>query len=181
MDLGLTIEGDYRPAQGTWVRDLGPADLALFEAAPRIKQELHAKRLTMRHHALARSIARDEDVEAAALTSGYTLGNARQIVQSPAFKELVEHYRGLREAELVDPGAAKMALLHQQAAEELLVRLEDEPEAFSHDQLRKVMTDTADRIGLGPRTTNTNVNLHVNVAARMQEARKRLKTIEHQP
>lgn len=75
-----------------------------------------------------------------------------------------------------------MADLGLEAAHEIRERLEEDPKQFRNNELLGIVERTADRTGHGPVTTQNQNHLHVHLASRLEEARKRMdavKLIEH--
>jgi hypothetical protein len=75
---------------------------------------------------------------------------------------------------------------HKQAAsmtldmlEELRTRFEETPDKMSNEFLIDTVTKLADRTGHGPRTTQVNVN--VDLAARLEMARRRAGLVPVEP
>lgn len=172
MDLGLDI---FRPRAlaepeltGSVVRELTPTDLA----APKAKVST-IKRLSDRHHALARSVAAGlSNIECAAI-HGYTPSTVSSLKGDPAFQELVEFYHAKADAAMADLHV-RLSGLSAIAAAILLERLEENPEKFSAEELRELLKLGADRTGHGPQSKNTQVNINVNLADRLQAARQRV-------
>jgi hypothetical protein len=129
------------------------------------------KRITERHHALARNIASGMPVGEAGLLQGYSASRVSILQNDPAFQELVGFYRedALRPYRDLHVRLSGLAL---DAAEELSNRLEETPEDISVGQLVELTKMGADRTGHGPQATNLNVN--VDLAGRLEAARKRV-------
>ena len=82
------------PIEVEYVRELNEADLALMAAAPLGSQPPALKRLTDRHHALARLISAGTPEGEAALILGYDISRVSILKNSPAFQELLALYNG---------------------------------------------------------------------------------------
>ena len=155
------------------VRPLDVADLALLDA-PRETKPRVIEKLRERHHSLARILASGASNNQASLLTGYDPARVSVLRSDPAFSDLITHYQTLVDEKFVDQaviwnGMTKDALL------EIRDRLEDAPDEFSNDMLLKIATAGADRTGHGPSTTqNSNVNVVVGMADRMERARSRL-------
>ena len=137
-------------APPTFLRDIRHEDLALL-ASPgaELAQSRPITRIRAQHHLAARLIAEGrKPVEVAAIT-GYTPARIQQLRNDPAFQELCSHYKGQVDARYLDVHA-RLALLGTMATEELQERLEEDPEAFSNEELRKLAETTLDRGGYGP-------------------------------
>lgn len=128
------------------------------------------KRIKDSHHAVARLLADGVRPIEIALITGYAPGRISHLNKDPAFRELVDFYRqniDLARQDLHD----RLAALSFDAAQELQRRLEESPDDFSLKELMSVVAMTADRTGYGPKTTQVNVN--VNLAERLEAARRR--------
>lgn len=152
-----------KPLTADILGDLNEADFAALatekgSVAPAIK------RISDRHHQLARNIASGMDMTQAGVISGYSASRVSILKADPAFKELVEFYRTDVDLAYRD--------LHQQlsglaldATAEISDRLELEPEKFTVGQLLEVAKLGADRTGHGPTSagpvTNNNFVVHV--------------------
>lgn len=176
MDLDLiplrTRGRAAKPLVATVVRELDPADLALLgeekgSEAPAIK------RISERHHALARNLASGMEPGEAGVVCGYSASRVSILQADPAFKELLHYYRTQVEHQYRDLHQ-RLSGLALDAAEELTNRLEDDPEAFSIGQLMEVTKMGADRTGHGPQSSQTNLNVNVDLAGRLKEARQRV-------
>ena len=131
------------------------------------------KRISERHHALARNLAGGMASSEAAIVCGYALSRVSILLDDPAFKELLSFYRTDVNAQYRDLHA-RLSGLALDAAEELSLRLEDAPEDLSVTQLMELTKMGADRTGHGPSTSSTNINVNVDLAGRLQRARERV-------
>lgn len=162
------------------VRELDETDLGVLVAEEKGSTPSPIKRISERHHALARQLAAGTTVSEAALICGYDISRVSILQADPTFKELVEFYRqditretrGLHE---------RMYGLSMEAAAVLSERLEEESEKISVGQLIEVLKMGADRTGFGPQSTSTNLNVNVDLANRLEEARKRVKERRYTP
>ena len=161
-----------RPIVAEVVRELGPADLGLL-GEERGSTPSALKRLSDRHHALARNLASGMAPGEAAIMSGYVLSRVSILQDDPAFRELVAFYRRDVEFSYRDLHQ-RLSGLALDAAEELADRLETEPEKVSVGQLMEITKMGADRTGFGPQSSTTNVNVNVDLAGRLQRARERV-------
>lgn len=160
-----------KPLVAVEVRELREADLALLEVE-RATKAPEIKRLRQRHHSLARLLAAGlKDGEAAAIL-GYDPSRVSILKADPAFQQLLRHYTEMRDAEFADMHR-RMADLGIEAIEELRERVAENPEDVSSALLLEIATKTADRTGYGP-VSSTNVNVNLNLAARLEKARKRV-------
>lgn len=152
--------------------------LSLLEAAPR-----PIARVRQKHHLLARYIAKGYGIGEAALLSGYGTGTARNLELDPTFQELVRYYtielEPFREQMVV-----KLQAISMEAADEILDRLDDNAlrEKMPTKQLEALVTLGTDRLGLPPKMAAQELNVNVNIATRLEAARKRVESrlIEHE-
>lgn len=175
-DLGLDLAALTRPGRkpsavgGSVVRELKPEDFVLL-AQDRAVEAQPLKRLSERHHALARALASGMKEGEAAAMLGLSNSRVSILKASPAFKELMALYRENADAAFVET-TARLAGLTQDAVLELQTRLEDEPESISIGQLVEIVKMAADRSGHGP-TSKQEVSVTHDLAARLESARKR--------
>ncbi len=190
MDLGLEliVRGTGRqPADfsHTFVRELTLADVKALEGA-RGSEANSLKRLSDRHHALARNLAAGIKPGQAGAICGYDASRVSILQADPMFRELVEFYRS-QEDKIFRDTAERLAGVTNGALDLIEERLED-PEArekITIPQALAIAELGADRSGFGPASTNTPVNVHVGLAdaleARRKRAREAAKTIEAVP
>lgn len=179
MDLGLdTVRTTGRAAQplvAEVVRELSAVDMALLETERGIKPPA-IKVLRDSHHAIARCVAEGRPNTETMLITGYSASRISILKGDPAFQELVEFYRKNVEetrTELATDGIAKATAIRNDAMEILHDRLIDTPEAFDIPDLQDTVKLFADRSGLGPQTKSTNLNVTMNLAARVSAGRQR--------
>lgn len=167
--IGLTRPGRKPTAVGAaFVRELEPADLPLLASNRETKQDV--KRITERHHALARALASGMTEGEAGAMVGLLPARVSVLKASPAFRELMDLYRSNVDRVFTDT-AARLAGLAHDAIVEIAERLEDAPEEITTGQLLQIASMAADRTGLGPSQTQ-NVNV-TNIAERIESARRR--------
>lgn len=171
-DIFRTRGRAARPVVAECVRELDATDLALL-SDEKGSEAPALKRLSERHHALARNLAGGMAPGEAAIVCGYVLSRVSILQDDPAFKELVSFYRRDVEVQYRDLHQ-RLSGLALDAAEELSARLEDEPEKVSIGQLLEITKMGADRTGHGPQSSTTNVNVNVDLAGRLQRARERV-------
>lgn len=176
MDLGLDIlkfNGRIaEPLVPVVVRALTNEDLILLTVERGEQKSIILKKLTSRHHALARALASGmKDWEAAAVT-GYDASRISILKSDPSFKELVEFYKDSKDQEF-KVVHAQMANLSKDVIESLHDDLDSGELSVGHKiEIAKL---TLDRTGNGPATTSTHNHNHtVDVASRMTSARKRI-------
>lgn len=174
MDLDLDLDQFEisPPLEPELVRELVPADLDLLEARPTKIKSSHLKRISERHHALARNLASGMGTGEAAHMVGLSITHVSILKNDPAFKELIEFYR-----EKVD---AKYAAVHEQLAgmsldATLIIRerMEQDPDKIPISVLSQLVQLGADRTGNGP-SSKTTVDVNINLANRLEQARKRV-------
>lgn len=177
IDIGDLVGPGRRrlPLEADYVRELTDADLGILAVTDRETKAPEIKRVTERHHMVARLLAAGtKEGEVAALT-GYDNARISVLKASPAMQELIALYR-----EEVDTQFASvldhMAGLSKDAILELRNRLEEEPEDFSVKELKDVAELALDRTGHGKATTVNN-NVNVSLASRLEAARARAKAI----
>lgn len=185
-DLGINLRG--RPTQPSAppvvVRPLRVEDLDLLivERAPSSRPPLTLERITDRHHMLARNLAAGMPAWEASVISGYHPSYISQLTTCPTFQNLVKHYRDNVDALYADVHQHHVGMTVDSAVI-LRERMENDPDSLSTGQLIEINKLGADRTGHGPQTSSTQVNIHVNTAAKLETARKRveahrMKTIE---
>lgn len=156
------------------VRELDEGDIALLQEG-RGSVAPPLKRLSERHHALARCLVGGMSEGDAAITCGYVLSRVSILKADPAFKELLSFYAKDANSKYLDMHGV-LAGLSLDAAMELRGRLEDDMGAdekkISVGQLVELTKLGADRTGFGPQSSQLNVN--VDLAGRLQAARERV-------
>ena len=181
MDLGLDVERLTKPGRrvaaigGSVVRELAPSDLeALGEAGHSEPTEL--KRLSDRHHALARMLALGEPMSVVCSALGYTPSRVSVLKASPAFQELLALYQDEKQEQFVD-FVARAAGLATDAVGVLQDRLEEKPDDVSTNALIEIAKMAADRSGNGP-TSTQNTNVSVDLGERLRAARERARAAQ---
>lgn len=163
-----------KPMSAVQVRELDATDIALLQEEKGSKAA-PLKRLSERHHALARCLASGMEPGEAAFTCGYVPSRVSILQADPAFQELLAFYRQSVETKYLDMHGV-LAGLSIDAAMELRERLETDIEAdekkISVTQLMELVKVGADRTGFGPQSSQVNVN--VDLAGRLQAARERV-------
>lgn len=174
LDLDTVVRTRGRAAvalTASTVRELEEADIALL-AVEKGSGTSPVKRLSERHHALARAIASGIGEGEAAIICGYALSRVSILKNDPAFKELLAFYSAERDRAFRSV-QDKLAGIASDALDELQTRIEDEPEKLTVGQLLNIVTMGTDRTGNGPQSTQ-NVNVNEGLAMRMDAARARL-------
>lgn len=156
------------------VRPLDEGDIALLQEDRGVRPA-PLKRLSERHHALARCLSSGMRPGDAAITCGYDPSRVSVLQDDPAFQELLAFYRQDVDAKYLGMHEV-LAGLSLDAAKELHARLEDEMQLdekkITIGQLAELTKLGADRTGFGPQSSQLNVN--VDLAGRLQAARERV-------
>lgn len=163
-------------------RELEPADISrLVRGSLRTKPQV-VKKIRHTHHNLARLIASGVRHEEISQITGYSPAYISSLSSSdPAFKNLIGYYQSMISEESREVQVSlneRLIATSMLAAEELQERLTESPEEFSVNELNDILKTTADRTGFGPQTKNTNVNVNVDLAARLESARRRISAPE---
>lgn len=163
-----------KPLSFVEVRELDEVDLVLLgEEKGSVATPL--KRLSDRHHALARCLASGMAEGDAAISCGYVSSRVSILKADPAFQELLHFYRQDVTTKYLDMHSV-LAGLSLDAAMELRERLEDdisaEEKKISVGQLVELTKLGADRTGYGPQSSQVNVN--IDLADRLKAARERV-------
>lgn len=151
-------------------RPLGEEDLLTLEIDQHSKAPT-LKRLTHRHHRLARMIAEGIGHGDAAIACGYSNSRVSILMDDVAFMELVDFYAKQVDALALDL-RARLVGIAETASDIIQDRLEEDPDSFEVEDLRKLVALGADRTGHGP-TSTQNHNHVVGFAARLDRARER--------
>lgn len=171
LDIVRTTGRAQKAITSEVLRPLGEADLAML-AHEKGSTTPPLKRLRDRHHALARLLAAGKKPGEAAAICAYDTSRVSILQNDPAFQELVKLYRQDIER--------TYATVHEQLAGLSLdvvavirERVEDDPDKIPMGTLVDIAKMAADRTGNGPKSVS-EVNVNVNLASRLEEARKRL-------
>lgn len=169
--LGLVRRG--RPSaqlSAKVVRPIRVSDLAAL-AAPGTVEGPVVKKLTDRHHGLARLLAAGVAPGEAAAVMNYDNGRVSILQNDPAFQELVSLYRGHVDEAFVST-MDQLAGMNRDIIEELRTRLEEDPSTFSNEELRRLMETSLDRTGFGP-THKQETTVTISLSEKLEVARKR--------
>lgn len=171
MEQVRTVGRASRPVEFEILGELTEVDMTLLSEEKGSKTPA-LKRLSERHHALARNLASGMKIGEAAAVCGYDISRVSILKDDPAFQELITFY-----GEQVD---AQYAGLHEvlagmslDAALILRERMEDTPDKLKTAELLEIMKGGADRTGHGPSSTQ-QVNVNVGIGDRLEAARKRI-------
>ena len=179
-DLGISLSDltgrGRRPSEveASRVREITQEDMEALATLPRGVKAPERKRITERHHALARLLAGGMDEGVAATVLGYEPSTVSIIKASPAFQELMVIYTNARDVEFADT-MAQMAGLTKDVLLEIRKRVEEEPEKIGMGMLTELLTKLTDRTGFGP-TTKQEVNVNVGLGERLKLARERARS-----
>lgn len=179
MDLNLGIRTRGRaakPVVAAELRRLEASDIALLATEKGVKAPSITK-LRDSHHALARCLASGLRPAEASIVTGYSNSRISILQADPTFAELVEFYRSVETEALADL-QRRMATMALDALQELHDRLLEDPEKISSSMLLEVIKTMADRTGNGPSSKSTQVSINVNLAERLEAARRRAGLIE---
>lgn len=131
-------------------RTLAPEDLAMLALEP-VKQPT-LKKIRDSHHALARTLASGISNTDAARITGFDPGYISIMKADPAFQELLTFYEEHDEVQQADL-RERMTLIALDVSAEIRDRIHNDPESFSHSEMRQLLTNLADRVGFGPSST----------------------------
>lgn len=163
-----------KPLTAVQVREIDETDIVLL-GEEKGSRPAPLKRLSERHHALARCLSSGMEPGAAAVTCGYAPSRVSILQADPAFQELLAFYRQDVNARYLDMHGV-LAGLSVDAAMELRERLEEDIGAdekkISVSQLMELTKLGADRTGYGPQSSQIVAN--VDLAGRLQAARERV-------
>lgn len=170
----------------TFLREIVPEDVPEILSSP-AKDNLANRpmqRLRTTHHAAARCLAEGRSLVETSAITGYTPARLGQLQKDPTFKELLAYYKEQVEAKWLNVHE-RLANLGVALTEELQHRLEENPDAFSIEELRKWTETALDRGGYGPsKTANVNVrsqnaSLHlIELVKSEAESRTKVKQLE---
>lgn len=167
-----------KPLVADVARELDGADIALLGEEKGSKAPA-LKRISDRHHTLARHIAGGMKPGEAAIICRYDVSRVSILLDDPAFQELLSFYRSEVQAQYIDLHAqlaglsADAAMLLQDQLEADMDRPIDERK-LSPGALMEVTKLGADRTGHGPQSQSTNLNINVDFAAKLEAARRRV-------
>lgn len=132
------------------LRRLEPEDLAMLALEP-VKQS-SLKKIRDSHHALARVLAGGiTNIDASRIT-GFDATYISIMKADPAFQELLAFYEEHDAGQQADL-RERMMLIALDVSQEIRDRLHNDPDSFSHSEMRQLLTNLADRVGHGPSST----------------------------
>jgi hypothetical protein len=152
-------------------RDLTYDDLPRLDE-PKASKAPALKRLSDRHHRLARALAEGMERGQAGLICGYVPSRVSILQADPAFQNLVGFYREQVNEVFIDL-QERLKDVASTAAAILQDRLEDAPDDFATTELGALVKLGADRTGHGPSSTTTHIA--EGMGARLDAASNRLR------
>jgi hypothetical protein len=152
----------------TVVRAITREDLKLLDK-PMYHSTQPLQKLRFTHHLAARCIAEGRtNVETAEIT-GYSTVRIGTLLQDPTFKELVAAYREEVQGKWLGV-QERLAALGIAMTEEIQERLDQAPDKFSSEELRRWVETLLDRGGFGPtKTANVNVKSQSTVLSLIEQ------------
>jgi len=176
IDLKPRIKGRaVRPLTAVAVRPLTQSDLAKLKVERGVKP-VQLQRIRDSHHFLARYLALGATPAEASATTGYSTVRISILLTDPAFQELLSFYRDHRNEKYFNAKThfEERLMANMLTAESILTeRMEDDPEKLSDSFLNRYVTDRADRLGFGPTSKSSNLNVLVD-ATQLQQVKDRL-------
>lgn len=154
------------------VRPLTEADLVVLTSRERGTAPRPIMRIRDRHHAIAKMVANGMSNGQISLISGMDPARISILRSDPTFKELVEDYRSIDDA-LQAEFMERATTLTLTAIESIQDDLENPDHEMSTATKLEIAKFGSDRIGHGPVTKTSNVNVNVELASRISTARKR--------
>ena len=173
LDIGdmFSVDEIKMPLSAEVVRELRHSDLQLLKEGEKLKP-VFLKKLGERHHHVARLLAEGLSNAEISLRTGYGTQNIIVLKKDPTFQELVAHYKKQVQDAFTDL-QSRLFGVSVDAIDTLRDRLEENPDDVSTGHLVDIAKMGADRSGFGPQSSSTNVNVTMNIADRMDAARKR--------
>lgn len=161
------------PVEITDLRELSRADLAHLTT----KREPNSiAKIRDNHHRIARAIASGMTNYAIAETCGISIGRISVLRADPSMIDLISHYRSMIDAEWVGQDAVveymkSNALKAQAMISDKLDDAAEKNEFLPTRDLLGIAELGLDRTGYGK--VNKNLNINVDFAAKLEEARNR--------
>lgn len=174
LDLGALELGSARgrrsePLHMEVRRELNGADVEeLLNPSPKGVKTMPLAKLRNTHHLLARLLAEGRSGAECSAMTGYSPSRISILKSDPAFVELVHHYQGQVEEIFVNVHE-RLAALGMSTIEELMERLEHDPDAISNRELMELASLCLDRSSAPPKNkasggggTGSAVSVSVN-------------------
>lgn len=176
LDIDLSPGRKAEPVEFGATEELSRADVAALASADRPAEVPTIKRLSDRHHQLAKLLAAGIPPGQAANMTNYEPARVSVLQATPAFQELVAHYKEVKVDPSFDAILSHMSGLTLDAIVELRERMEDPEKAagISVGQLLEIIKVNADRTGRGP-TSNVNHSHTHDMGDKIAAARERAK------
>ena len=168
------------------VREIAPEDLPKILASPAAPPaERPVLRIRHQHHMVAKLLAEGRSLVEVGQITGYTPARIGQLKNDPSFQELLEHYKSQATEKWLNVHE-RVAALGISITEELQERLENCPEDFSNEELRKLAESLLDRSGFGPSSKKeVSVRSHSVTLTLVEQikseaaTRRQVKMLEH--
>lgn len=179
LDITKVVESLADPVGEVRVkRELTKADLELVKhgrgtPGSDLNPPARIKKLRERHHALARALASGMTDLAASNCTGYEPSYIAILRSDPTFKNLIREYIRQKDEVWLDVNE-RLKTMGLTASEIIQDRMEEEPEKIPTSQLMEIAKAGMDRTGYGPSSQNTQVNVNLNYASRVEAGRKRV-------
>lgn len=162
------------PPSAEYVRDLGPADLALLASERETPIRPPAlKALRDRHHALARCLAQGMRPAEAAAVTGYDVSRISILSGDPTFRNLIAFYAA-NETALAADYAERATTLALSAMNKLQEAIENEEEPISDSMALEIAKFASDRTGHSPVQKSIALSGTLDLGARMAAAKRRV-------
>jgi len=158
------------PVEILGVREIEASDLALFENREAVPVE-PIKRISERHHMVARMLARGAAPGEIARLTGYDPSRISVLQQSPAMQELIALYRTSIDEEFA-PIIESLAGMSKDAIGRIRERLEEEGDKLPVRDLISAAELGLNRVG-HPAAKDVNTNININLGDRLEAARRR--------
>jgi hypothetical protein len=157
-DLGLNLNAPANkgPLVASVGRDLKEGDLSLLKQGNLGSKASPLKRIRAVHHQAAQLMASGEKQVYISQITGICQSRLSILKNDPSFSELLSHYEEIaqeKEKAILESKVDikhRMASLGTMAAEELLARIEEEPELLGNKDLVEVLKASLDRGGYAP-------------------------------
>lgn len=163
-----------QPLEISFRRELNEADVQALWDVPEGGLESTTRplvKLRYQHHYLARLLAEGRSGADCALYTGYDPSRISILKQDPAFSELITYYKTQVDEVYVNVHE-RLAALGLNSAEELMDRLDVQPEKFTNRELMELSALGLDRAGFGPQSKvhhTTGPVLTPDVMARLKD------------
>jgi hypothetical protein len=155
--------GAVAPAP-SFVREIVAEDFPriLQGAVEKAPGATNLQRLRTTHHLAARCLAEGKSVTDTAVITGYSVGRIYQFQQDPTFQELYSYYKDQVREKWLNV-QERLAALSLDMTEEIQRRLDEVPDSFTNEELRRWVETLADRSGNGP-SSSRNVTVRGGMA-----------------